>query len=83
MHPDVLEACVVGVADAYRGENVKALLVLREGAALDNEAFSAWARERMAAYKVPRVVECVPSLPKSPVGKILWREVQDRENAAR
>ncbi len=82
-HPDVLEACIVGVRDAYRGENVKALLVLKEGAggAFDTEAFSAWARERMAAYKVPRVVEVVASLPKSPVGKILWREVQDRENA--
>ena len=82
-HPDVLEACIVGVRDAYRGENVKALLVLREGAGgkLDTEAFSAWARERMAAYKVPRIVEVVESLPKSPVGKILWREVQDRENA--
>ena len=82
-HPDVLEACVVGVSDAYRGETVKALLVLRDGAraGFDAEAFAAWARERMAAYKVPRIIEAVEALPKSQVGKILWREVQDRENA--
>ncbi len=81
-HPDVLEVCVVSVRDAYRGENVKALLVLREAAraSFDPEAFPSWARERMAAYKVPRIVEVVDALPKSPVGKILWREVQDREN---
>jgi fatty-acyl-CoA synthase len=40
----------------------------------------AWSRDRMAAYKYPRVVEFVDSLPKSPVGKILWRELQEREN---
>jgi fatty-acyl-CoA synthase len=82
-HPDVLEACVVAVKDAYRGENVKALMVLRPEArgTLTVEAFTAWAREKMAAYKVPRQVEFVDALPKSPVGKILWREVQDRENA--
>ncbi|MEO8203292.1 MAG: long-chain-fatty-acid--CoA ligase [Betaproteobacteria bacterium] len=82
-HPDVLEACVVGVRDAYRGETVKALLVLRPEARgrLTGEEFTAWAREKMAAYKVPRIVEFVETLPKSPVGKILWREVQDRENA--
>ncbi|MCX7157782.1 MAG: long-chain fatty acid--CoA ligase, partial [Proteobacteria bacterium] len=75
--------CVVSVRDTYRGENVKALLVLREGARgrFDADGFAAWARERMAAYKVPRIVEVVDALPKSPVGKILWREVQDRENA--
>jgi len=82
-HPDVHEVCVVSVRDTYRGENVKALLVLREGARgrFDADGFAAWARERMAAYKVPRLVEVVDALPKSPVGKILWREVQDRENA--
>ncbi|MDB5416136.1 MAG: long-chain fatty acid-CoA ligase [Rubritepida sp.] len=80
-HPAVLEACVVGVADTYRGETVKALVVLRPGAALDEAGLIAWAREQMAAYKYPRLVEFVESLPKSPAGKILWRELQDREAA--
>ena len=78
-HPAVLEACVIGVADAYRGETVKALVVRRPGAALDEAGLIAWAREQMAAYKYPRLVEFAESLPKSPAGKILWRELQDRE----
>ena len=81
-HPDVVEACVVSVQDTYRGENVKAVIVVRDSAraSFDSSAFIEWARQRMAAYKVPRLVKVVDSLPKSPVGKILWREVQDQEN---
>jgi fatty-acyl-CoA synthase len=81
-HPAIKEACVVGARDAYRGETVKALVVLREGALLTAEALTDWARERMAAYKYPRIVQFTPELPKSPVGKILWRELQDAEKAA-
>jgi fatty-acyl-CoA synthase len=82
-HPDVLEACVVSSPDPYRGETVKAVVTLKAGRAgqVTPEAITEWARGRMAAYKVPRVVEFVDSLPKSPVGKILWRELQDREKA--
>ena len=78
-HPSVREACVIGTADAYRGETVKAVIALRDGAAEDDAGIIAWARQQMAAYKVPRVIEFVEALPKSPVGKILWRELQDRE----
>ncbi len=79
-HPSVREACVIGTRDAYRGETVKAVLALRDGAPADEAGIIAWARGQMAAYKVPRSIEFVDSLPKSPVGKILWRELQDREN---
>ena len=80
-HPDVLEACVIGARDAQRGETVKALIVLRpdSGRRVDAPAIIEWSRQRMAAYKYPRVVEFVSALPKSPAGKILWRELQDRE----
>ncbi len=55
--------------------------VPHDGASLTPEDVIAWSRERMAAYKYPRVVEIVAQLPKSPVGKILWRELQEREAA--
>ena len=78
-HPAVQEACVIGVPDGYRGETVKALLVLKKGATAKAIDITDWAREKMAAYKVPRVVEFVGELPKTPTGKILWRELQERE----
>lgn len=82
-HPAVKEVCVIGTPDAYRGETVKALIVPREGeTAVSADQVIAWCRERMAAYKYPRIVEFRPQLPKSPVGKILWRELQDAEKAA-
>ncbi|HEX7063236.1 MAG TPA: long-chain-fatty-acid--CoA ligase [Woeseiaceae bacterium] len=82
-HPGVKEACVIGAPDAYRGETVKALIVRDQAGdgALTAEALIEWARARMAAYKYPRIVEFVEQLPKSPVGKILWRELQDAERA--
>jgi fatty-acyl-CoA synthase len=81
-HPAVQEACVVGARDPYRGETVKALIVLRAASRgqVSEQDIIAWSRECMAAYKYPRVVEFVDSLPKSPVGKILWRELQERED---
>ena len=79
-HPAVLEVCVIGARDPRRGETVKALVVLRPGTHnLEPAALMEWSRERMAAFKYPRIVEFVPSLPKSPAGKVLWRHLQDRE----
>jgi long-chain acyl-CoA synthetase len=77
-HPDVLEAAVVGVPDERLGEEVAAAVVLRPGAAVDAEALQAWAKERLAAYKYPRVIAFVDELPKGPTGKILKRAI-DRE----
>ena len=84
-HPGVQEACVIATRDAYRGESVKAVVVLRAEArgTLTEEALIAWAREHMAAYKVPRSVEFVEALPKSGAGKVMWRVLQARENESR
>jgi len=83
-HPAVLEACVIGTSDAHRGETVKALVVLRSDSRgrIDEQSLIDWCRQNMAAYKVPRIVMFVDALPKSGSGKIQWRELQDRENAA-
>jgi fatty-acyl-CoA synthase len=83
-HPAILEACVIGAQDAHRGETVKAVIVLRPEwrGRIDERAIIDWCRENMAAYKYPRIVEFVDALPKSGAGKIMWRELQDRENAA-
>jgi len=72
---------VVGTPDPVRVENVKAFIVLRDqyrGKVTDGEII-AWAKENMAAYRYPRVVEFVDQLPKSGTGKILWRELQQME----
>ncbi len=81
-HPAIKEVCVIGYQDAYRGESVKAVVVLHPDRRNDSreEEIIQWAKERMAAYKYPRKVEFVDALPKSPVGKILWRDLQEAEN---
>ena len=81
--PLVQEACIIGARDAYRGETVKAVVVLRaeaRGKATEQDII-AWAREHMAAYKVPKLVEFVDALPRSGSGKVMWRQLQDRELA--
>ncbi|HEX4928284.1 MAG TPA: long-chain fatty acid--CoA ligase [Burkholderiales bacterium] len=80
-HPAIQEACVIGAPDGYRGETVKALIVPRAGSDVSAEEIIEWARGRMAAFKVPRRIELVESLPKTATGKILWRELQERERA--
>ena len=69
-HPDVREAAVVGVSDAYRGETVKAFVSLRADAEVNEAALIAHCRENLAAYKVPRTIEVVAELPKTVSGKI-------------
>jgi long-chain acyl-CoA synthetase len=75
-HPSIQEAAVVGIPDSYRGETVKAFIVLKGGTALSSDEVIAWCRERLAPYKVPRQVEFRDSLPKSGVGKYLRRELR-------
>jgi fatty-acyl-CoA synthase len=82
-HPAVQEACIIGAKDAHRGETVKAVIVPRAEwrDRVEAQAIIDWCREHMAAYKVPRLIEFVDALPKSGSGKIMWRELQERENA--
>jgi len=80
-HPAIQEACVIGARDGYRGETVKALVVLKSTSKhTSSKDIIDWAREKMAAFKVPRVVEFVDELPKTASGKILWRQLQEEEN---
>jgi len=81
-HPDIQEACVIGAPDGYRGETVKAVIVLKKESRekITASEITDWARERMAAFKVPRLVQFVDELPKTATGKILWRKLQEEEN---
>jgi len=72
----VLECACVGVADAQTGEAVK-LVIVKKDPALTEEKVRAWCRENMTGYKQPRVIEFRTDLPKTPVGKILRRELRD------
>jgi len=82
-HPAVQEACIIATRDAYRGESVKAVVVLRgthKGQVSEQEIID-WCRANMAVYKVPRVVSFVDILPKSGSGKVMWRALQEAEQA--
>ncbi len=82
-HPDIQEACVIGAQDAYRGETVKAVVVLKATSKgkVKPEDIIEWCKTHMAAYKYPRVVEFADSLPKSVTGKVMWRALQEQERA--
>ena len=82
LHPAVREAAVVGIADAYRGETIKAVVSLKPGHDADADAIKAFVKERMAAYKYPRVVEIVDELPKTTSGKIMRRMLKTAAAAA-
>ncbi|MDO8704374.1 MAG: long-chain fatty acid--CoA ligase [Sulfuricaulis sp.] len=82
-HPDIQDVCVIGSHDPYRGETVKAVVVLKAASRdkLAAQDIVEWCKSRMAAYKYPHIVEFVDSLPKSGTGKVMWRQLQDEERA--
>ena len=75
-HPDVIEAAVVGVPDEYRGETVKAFVVLMPGSQVSPDELIRYSRERLAAYKYPRLIDIVEELPHTASGKILRRALR-------
>ena len=83
-HPAIQEACIISTRDAYRGESVKAIVVLRAAAkgSTSEQDIIDWCKENMAAYKYPRVVQFVDALPKSGSGKVMWRAMQEEQDQA-
>ncbi|MBN1834186.1 MAG: long-chain fatty acid--CoA ligase [Deltaproteobacteria bacterium] len=78
-HPGVMEAAVIGLPDSYRGETVKAFIIPREGAVLTEEELADFCKKNMVRYMVPKLFEFRSSLPKSPIGKILKKDLKAEE----
>ncbi len=83
-HPAIAEACIISTPDSYRGESVKAVVVLRSTHRdlVTEQDIIDWCRHNMAVYKVPRVVQFADALPKSGTGKVMWRMLQEAEQGA-
>lgn len=80
-HPKIAEAVAVGVPDAYRGETIKAFVVLKPGEQATSKEVIDFCKEKLAPYKVPKMVEFRESIPKSSVGKILRKILREEEIA--
>lgn len=76
-HPAVQEAVAVGVPDAYRGETVKAVIVLKKGAATSEKELIDYCKQHLSAYKVPKIIEFRNELPKTNIGKVLRRAIRE------
>ncbi|MBM7568934.1 long-chain-fatty-acid--CoA ligase [Paenibacillus sacheonensis] len=81
-HPGVRDAAVIGVKDAYRGETVKAFIVLRKDVNVSAVQLDRWCRERLAVFKVPHQYEFRADLPMTMIGKVLRRKLQEEEEQA-
>jgi long-chain acyl-CoA synthetase len=80
-HPKISEAVSIGVSDPYRGESVKAFVVLKAGEKMTEEEVISFCKGKLAAYKVPKFVEFREALPKSAVGKVLRKILRAEEEA--
>jgi len=78
-HPKIMEAAVAGINDPYRGETLKAYIVLKEGESMTEEEVTEYCKANLAAYKVPKLVEFRDELPKTMIGKILRRMLREEE----
>ncbi len=78
-HPSIQEACAIGIPDEYRGETVKAFVVKKMGHRLSQEDVISFCKEKLAVYKVPKMVEFTDDLPKSNIGKVLRRKLREME----
>jgi long-chain acyl-CoA synthetase len=81
-YPKVKEAAVIGIADKLRGEYVKAFVVLKEGEECTSKELLRFMKEKLAAYKLPRFIEFIPSLPKNGAGKIMKRILKEEQTKA-
>jgi len=83
-HPAIQEACIIATHDSYRGESVKAVVVLRAShlGQVSEQDIVNWCRDNMAVYKIPRHVQFVETLPKSGAGKVMWRALQEQERSS-
>ena len=82
-NPAIQEVCVISVPHAKRGETVQACIVLTPEAVdkTSTQDIISWCKDQMAAYKVPTTIEFLDELPKSPTGKLMWRELQEKYSA--
>ncbi len=80
-HDEVVEVAAVGVEDDEFGQRLRAFVVRREGSSLDEEGVKGWVKENLARYKVPRDVVFLDELPRNATGKVLKRELSQRDDA--
>jgi long-chain acyl-CoA synthetase len=78
-HPKIMEAAVAGINDSYRGETLKAYVVLKEGETMTEEEVKEHCKANLAAYKVPKLYEFRAELPKTMIGKVLRRTLREEE----
>jgi long-chain acyl-CoA synthetase len=79
-YPKIKDAAVVGIEDNLRGEYIKAYVVLKEGEICYSKEIIRFLKQRLASYKLPRKIEFLDDLPKNATGKILKKELKNREN---